>query len=169
MKRIIFLLTLLAVASWWLLVGGRQISETHVRAFYEDYERATLARQPEAMCALLDERFSASGKVTIHGRETSQTTQSKAETCESFKELYQTWAELGEKMGGLLQLDSTYTIHSIKISPDGHSATVEISTALDVGGTLMQIRSHSTDTLVRRNGLVRMLRSDGHGAIGPAP
>lgn len=169
MKRIILLLTILAVAGWWLLVGGRQLSESHVRAFYADYERATLARQPQAMCALLDDRFSATGRVTVHGREAPQTTQNKAQTCQSFEELYQTWAELGEKMGGLLQLDSSYTIHSITISPDGHSAMVEISTSLDVGGSLMQIRSRSTDTITRRNGLVRMLRSEGHGAIGTTP
>lgn len=92
---------------------------------------------------MLDDRFAGTAIVSMQGHIAS-TTQDKAETCESRHE--------------------QYAIHSITISPDRRSATVEISTSLDVGGTIMQIRSHSKDTLVRQNGLVRM-QHDAHGSV----
>jgi hypothetical protein len=68
-------------------------------------------------------------------------------------------------MGGMLQLDSSYKINSIEIQPDGKSALVDYTSSLDVAGTIMNIRSRSTDTLIRRNGKVLMLRSDGTGSV----
>jgi hypothetical protein len=68
-------------------------------------------------------------------------------------------------MGGMLQLDSSYKINSVAIQPDSKSATVDFSSSLDVAGTIMNIRSRSTDTLIRRNGKVLMLRTEGKGRI----
>ena len=164
MRKVILLVIFFGMAGWWFMVGGRKMSEEHVRGFYRDYEAATLSRQPEALCNLLDDRFAGTAIVSMQGHIAS-TTQNKAETCESMHEQYASWSQIGDKMGGLLQLDSHYTIHSITISPDRRSATVEISTSLDVGGTIMLIRSRSKDTLVRQNGLVRMLNSDARGSV----
>ena len=80
--------------------------------------------------------------------------------------MYDTFAKLGEQMGGLLQLNSSVSVNSVVISPDGKTATVDLNSSLDVGGSIMNLRSHSTDTLVRRNGKVLMLNSTGTGAIG---
>jgi hypothetical protein len=77
--------------------------------------------------------------------------------------MYAVWAELGAKMGGMLQLDSDYAIDEIAISSDGKTATVELHTSLDVGGSIMKLRSRSTDTLIRRNGKVLMLHSEETG------
>jgi hypothetical protein len=74
--------------------------------------------------------------------------------------MYAVWAELGAKMGGMLQLDSDYAIDEIAISSDGKTATVELHTSLDVGGSIMKLHSRSTDTLIRRNGKVLMLHSE---------
>ena len=45
---------------------------------------------------------------------------------------------------------------------------VDVSSSLDVAGSIMNIRARSTDTLVRRNGKVLLLRSQGTGSVGTA-
>jgi hypothetical protein len=162
--RKIVLLAILAGASWWYFIGSRTITEEHVVRFYQDFEHATLSRNPEALCAMLDNDFQTKATVSMGGQRTT-TTQNKAEACEGYVELYNNFAVLGDKMGGILQLDSSYKINSIKIQPDSKSATVDFSSSLDVAGTIMNIRARSTDTLIRRNGKVLMLRSEGKGKI----
>ncbi len=160
------ILALICVAgAWWFFVGGRQIDEQQATEFYAHYEAATLSRNPEKLCTLLAEDFTSSAKADLGGHATEGES-NKVDTCASMKELYTTFDTLGEKMGGILQLDSSYEIHSIKIAPDKKSAEVEISTNLDVAGSIMNIKSKTTDTLIRRNGKVLMLRSEGQVSIG---
>lgn len=158
------LLGILAGAGWWYFIGGRTITEAHVVRFYQDLEAATLSRNPEALCALLDDKFQTVGTVEIGGRRNTST-QDKEQTCEAYADMYRNFALLGDKMGGILQLDSSYTINSVAIEPDSKKATVDYSSSLDVAGTIMNIKSRSTDTLIRRNGKVLMLRSEGKGSI----
>jgi hypothetical protein len=163
MKKIL-LLAILAGAGWWYFIGGRTITEAHVERFYQDVEHGTLSRNPEALCALLDEDFETVGTVDMAGHR-STVTQNKAEACEAYTAMYENFALLGDKMGGMLQLDTSYTINSIEIQPDKESAIVDYSYSMDVAGTIMNMRSRSTDTLIRRNGKVLMLRSEGKGRV----
>lgn len=166
MRKVLFLVLIVA-GGWWYFIGARKLSDEHVNGFYRDLEIATLQRQPDAICALLAPDFRSDGNVSIGGkRQTQAQTQDRQQACDAYHDLYATWEKLGEKMGGILQLDSQYTIHSISLSPDGKTATVDVSSSLDVAGTLMHIRSRSTDTLVRRNGKVLLLHSSGVGSIG---
>ena len=162
--RKIVLLAILAGGSWWYFIGSRTITETHVVKFYQDLEHATLGRNPEALCALLAEDFKAMGTVSMGGRRETAT-QDRAQTCEGYSSLYQSFEMIGQKMGGMVQLDSSYTINSIAIQPDGKSAIVDYKSSLDVAGTIMNIRSRSTDPLIRRNGKVLMLHSEGKAKI----
>lgn len=163
MKKLI-VLAILGGAGWWYFIGGRTLAEEHVNGFYRELEAATLSRNPEAICALLADDFQTTGTVEIGGRR-GTSTQNKAQACAAYVAMYENFEKLGDKMGGLLQLDSNYKINSIAIQPDGKSAIVDFSSSLDVAGTLMNIRSRSTDTLIRRNGKVLMLHSDGKGSI----
>jgi hypothetical protein len=165
MVKAILLLIFFGIAGWWFAIGGRQLNEAQVREFYRTQEAATLSRQPDALCELLDDRFQTAGRTVMAG-EGSSSVLDKQQSCDGLRDLFASWEALGEKMGGMLQLDSHYTVHRITIAPDGHSATVDVSTQLDVGGSIMSLRSHTTDTLVRRNGRVSLLRSDGEGAVG---
>lgn len=163
MKKFI-LIAILAGAGWWYFIGGRTISEQHVARFYQELEAATLSRNPEALCALLADDFVTSGTVAIGGQNRSST-QNKAQTCDAYVATYASFEKLGDKMGGMLQLDSNYEIKRIDVQPDGKSAIVDFSSSLDVAGTITNIRSRSTDTLIRRNGKTLMLRSEGTGSI----
>jgi hypothetical protein len=163
MKKFV-LLAILAGAGWWYFIGGRTITDGHVVRFYQDLEAATLSRNPDALCALLDEDFETVGIVDVGGRRNTST-QDKAQTCAAYAEMYENFEKLGDKMGGMLQLDSSYNINSIVIESDHNRATVDYSSSLDVAGSIMNIRSRSTDTLIRRNGKVLMLRSEGKGSI----
>lgn len=162
--RKFLLLAILVGASWWYFIGSRTITEGHVVRFYQDLEHATLSRNPEALCALLDEDFQTVGTVVVEGRRNTST-QDKAQTCQAYTELFNSFAMIGNSMGGMVQLDSSYTINSINIQPDNKSAIVDYTSALDVAGSIMNIRSRSTDTLIRRNGKVLMLHSEGKGSI----
>jgi hypothetical protein len=64
-------------------------------------------------------------------------------------------------MGGMLQLDYNYQIQKITISSDKKSAVVETSFTLNIAGSLMNFNASSVDTLIRRNGKVMLLRSEG--------
>ncbi|MEY4763588.1 MAG: hypothetical protein RI907_261 [Pseudomonadota bacterium] len=168
MRAFVLFLALVSLAGWWLLVGGRTINRDQVRAYYRDYEMATLARQPDALCNMLDDRFKSSGSIAFGEFSVPNSPeQDKAATCTGLKDLYETWEDLGDKMGGILTLESRHVINEITISPDGRSAEVDIVTSLDVGGTIMRLRSHTVDTLVRRNGVVKMIRSEGEGRMLP--
>lgn len=163
MKKII-LVVLIAFAAWWYFIGGRKMTEVHVTEFYRSLEVATLERKPDALCALLADDFKSTDTAVIQGVKVADEND-KTQTCEAYRELYATWAKLGEKMGGMLQLDSDYKLHSISISADRKSATVDVSSSLDVAGSITNIRSRSTDTLVRRNGKVMMIRSEGTSSV----
>ena len=164
MKKFVLIFLVLAGGGWWYLIGGRTISEDHVTRFYEDLEAATLSRNPEAICALLAGDFETSGTVRIAGRVVTSS-QDKKQTCQAYKDLYVSFEKLGDKMGGILQLDSSYTINGMSIQPNRKSAVVDYSSSLDVGGSIMNLRSNSTDTLIRRNGKTLMLRSEGNGSV----
>jgi hypothetical protein len=166
MKTTIFLVILVlgGITAWWFLVGGRPITPEDVEEFYREYQHAFLSREPEDLCTLLDDDFASSAEMTAGGRRTTQRFD-KDETCESYRQLFETWEKLGEKMGGILTLDYTYTIHTIVLSEDGESATADVSFSLDVAGSIMNMRGRSTDIFVRTLGKVRMVRSDGRGSM----
>lgn len=163
MKKLI-LLALVVFGSWWYFIGGRSLSEAAVRTFYQEQEHATLTRDPEALCALLDADFSTAGITAVGGRGRHDSA-NKTQTCENYRSMYKTFDTVGEKMGGMLQLDYSYDIHSIEIATDKKSATVDVSYSLDVAGSIMNIRSRATETLVRRNGKTLMVRSEGRARV----
>ena len=164
MKKLLLLVVLVGGGGWWYFIGGRTITEDHVNRFYEEYQAATLDRKPEVLCAMLAADFQGTGSVEVGGQ-TRQATQNKDEACKGFTDTYAIIEKLGEKMGGIMQLDSSYKISSIEIQPDRKSAIVEYVTSMDVGGTVMNIRSRDKDTLIRRNGKVLMLRNEATGSI----
>jgi hypothetical protein len=167
MTKKLVLVALAAGFAWWHFVGGRKLSEEQVGDFYRSVEKASISRSSERLCSMLDDDFQSAGVANVAGRHTSQP-QDKIQACASYEQLYETWDKLGKNMGGMLQLHSDYKIHSVELSGDRKTAKVDISTSMMVGGTLMHIHSRSTDTLVRRNGKVLMLRSEGHGAVQSA-
>lgn len=82
--------------------------------------------------------------------------------------MYQGFEALGNKMGGILQLDSSYALHKIELAPDKKSAIVDVSYSLDVAGSIMNIRVRSTDTIIQKLGKPLMVRSEikSRGASG---
>ncbi|WP_028452589.1 nuclear transport factor 2 family protein [Chitinilyticum aquatile] len=150
--KILLVVALLAAAGWWYFVASRSISVEQARDYYAQYEQAMLSRDPKAMCALLADDFQGSSNLGNIN---------KKSTCADQEEFFSTIEQLGEKMGGMMQLDSRYEIQSVVLSPDKKQATVILSSELDVGGSIINIKAQTTDTLIRRNGKVLLLRSEG--------
>lgn len=162
MKKIV-LVVLIAAGAWWYFVGSRTLSEESVRSFYQQQEVATLNRDPEKLCALLDEAFQAKGVGASGSTRNGEV--NKTQTCDGYRAMYQGFEELGDKMGGILQLDYNYTIHQIELASDKKSATVDVSYSLDVAGSIMNIRVRSTDTIVKKLGKPLMIRSEGKSGL----
>jgi hypothetical protein len=166
MRPLLLVVILTITAGWWYFVGGRKLDEELVRDYYRQSQHALLNRDDKALCDMLSENFASSSQVALGPQQLrGNDNADKSKTCDGWRDLFSTWQKLGEKMGGQLQLDAGYEIHSVTLAADGKSAVVDISTSLDVAGTIMNIRSHTQDTLIRRNGRVLMMRSDGSGSI----
>ncbi len=157
MKKIIFLV-LVATGAWWYFIGGRTLSEESVRSFYEQQQAATLKRDPEKICALLDKEFRAQ-EMDFSGNNV-KAAMGKTEACDTTRLMYQSFEELGNKMGGPLQIDYSYTLHNIELSEDKKSATVDVSYSLDIAGSIMNIRSRGTETIIQKLGKPLLLKSE---------
>jgi hypothetical protein len=162
MKKIV-LFVLAAAGAWWYFVGSRTLSEESVLSFYQQQEAATLSRDPEKLCALLDEAFQA--KVIAVPGSTRGGEANRAQTCDGYRAMYQGFEALGDKMGGILQLDYNFTLHKIELAPDKKSATVDVSYSLDVAGSIMHIRTRSTETIIQKLGKPLMIRSEGTSGL----
>jgi hypothetical protein len=159
MKKVL-LLVLVAGGGWWYFQGGRVLSEESVKDFYQQQAMATLNRNPEALCNQLASDYQSSS-VLISSEGRAKQEENKKQSCDALTGMYASFEELGEKMGGMLQLDYDYKIRKITISNDKKSAVVEASFTLDVAGSIMNFSGSSVDTLIRRNGKVMVLRSEG--------
>lgn len=84
----------------------------------------------------------------------------KAQACEGYHETYRLFKTIGDRLGGMAQLDYKQEIKKIEIAADRKSAIVEMRYSLDVAGSVMKLRTLSTETLVRRNGKVLLSHSD---------
>ena len=157
MKKWLFLIAI-GVGAWWYFIGGRTLSEDHVREFYAKASDAFLKRQPDKMCELLADKFELKSEVNA-GSLPQSFRYNKAQTCAHYAETFELFDALGQKMGGMMHLDYAYNIDNIRLSSDKKTALVDYSYTLRVGGKLMQMHGSSVDTLVRMNGQTLALRS----------
>jgi hypothetical protein len=156
-----FLLLVLVVGSgWWHFHGWRILSEQSVNDFYHQQAIATLSRNPELLCNQLATDYKSSVVfISAEGRAVQEA--NKTQSCDALIEMYANFEKIGAQMGGMLQLDYNYQIQKITISSDKKSAVVETSFTLNIAGSLMNFNASSVDTLIRRNGKVMLLRSEG--------
>ena len=159
MKKIVLLLCL-AGAGWWYFVASNRLSEEDVRDFYAAQTVATLDRKPEELCKLLADDYSSKITTSVAGQRTTSD-HDKGAACQNAHDLYESFDKIGEKMGGVVQLDFNQGLDSIAIAPDRKSATIETRFTFDVASALMNMKGTSTDVLVRRHGKTLMLSSEG--------
>jgi hypothetical protein len=160
----LLLIVVLAVIGWYYFIGGRRISEDQISAFYQKQTEATLSRSPEALCALLADDFEGSSSGVVYGQRVA-VTQNKEQTCESYRQMYSGIAQIGDKLGGMAQLDYQHDVDEVSISADRKSATASVRYTLNVAGSVMRYRGRSTDTLVRRTGRVLLQRSEEEASV----
>ncbi|MCC2656585.1 MAG: hypothetical protein K0Q76_1693 [Panacagrimonas sp.] len=159
MAKKLLLLVGAGAAAWWFFIGGRTINESHVRGFYEQQMHATLSRDPKALCGMLASDFVGEAvEISLAGR--VRNVQDRDQACNSIEEFYASMDKLGSSMGGMLQIDYDHEIIDIKID-DARSAVVKTRYKMDLGGSIINLSGTSTDTLIRRNGKVRVQRTEG--------
>lgn len=162
MKKLITIVILIVIttATWWFFIGGRTLSEARVNSFYQDIETAILEKDADTLCGKLATDFQGSGTL-LFGEQQRSDQLNKTQACEDLTELQRTYDMLNKKMGGMLAVSHTHMIHRISLSPDKRTATVEITHTLNVGGNLLSVNAHSTDTLIRKNGKTLLLKTMG--------
>ena len=159
MKKVLLLAGVCAGA-WWWFIGGRTVDESHVRGFYEKQMHATLTRDPKALCEMLASDFVGEAvEISLAGR--VRNVHDHDQACKSMEEFYASMDKLGQSMGGMLQIDYDHEITEIQVADDKRSAVVKTRFKMDLGGSILNLDGTSTDTLIRRNGKVRVQRSNG--------
>jgi Domain of unknown function (DUF4440) len=162
--RTLLLIVVLAVVGWYYFIGGRRISEDQLSAFYQKQTEATLSRNPEALCVLLADDFEGHSSGVVYGQRVA-VTQNKEQTCDSYRQMYSGIAEIGDKLGGIAQLDYQHDIDEVSISADRKSATASVRYTLNVAGSVMRYRGRSKDILVRRAGRVLLQSSEEESSV----
>ncbi|NJD06618.1 MAG: hypothetical protein FIA97_08990 [Methylococcaceae bacterium] len=155
--NLLVLVLLVVGGGWWYFHGGRIITDTDVRDFYQLDEAALLSRNPDALCNFLAPDYSSEETaISLEGRQTE--TSDRAKSCEAYRQLFDSFEQIGAAMGGMVQLDHRYHIDSIAIAADRKSATASTTFKLDVAGSIMNFEGSTVDTLIRRNGKMLLLK-----------
>lgn len=159
MTKLLAIIGLACAAAWYNFVGGAKLDEELVRQFYLAESHATLSRDPEALCSLMSSKLVFTQETITMGQ-TATETMNKKQACESQRQSFQNFADIGNKTNGMLTIEYHYTIENIDISPNQKKAVVQVSSILKMGEQLMQFRTVSTDELKREWGVVRVAKSD---------
>ncbi|MDH4450484.1 MAG: hypothetical protein QE265_07835 [Rhodoferax sp.] len=159
MGRIWVMVVIASAAAWYYFVGGAKLDEALIRRFYESGSHATLSRDPEALCKLYSDKLELTQETLMMGQTRSQR-MNKQETCESQRQSFKYFEEIGNKVDGILTIEYDYQIEDIVIAPDRKSARVHLSSTLKMGENLMQFRSLGTDVLRREWGVVKVVKQD---------
>ena len=152
-----------AYGAWYVAIGGRQISEEHVRDLYHDYWSAFDKGDGKAVCSLFSDDVSGNFKSTSRSMHVKESID-KATACSAVDDFYQSKKHLEESIGQDLHTNFEYTIKSISISPDKKSATVEVLTEVRIGTeqkSLLDMRSDQVDKIKRSLGRAQFVQSDG--------
>jgi hypothetical protein len=110
-KPVIVLFILVIGGTWYGLVGGKQINESHVRQLYSDYFSALDKRDGKAVCDLFSEKISGKFKSTSPSMPVKEEI-TKANVCASVEELYETKEKLEKASGEEFFFNFDYTIKS---------------------------------------------------------
>lgn len=158
MKKILLIVIILGGA-WWHYYGQNELSNESIDQFYAEQMRATLSRNPGALCEQLAEDYRGIGVTsTLAGRISEDA--DKEVSCTNMHQTYAEFEKIGKAMGGIAQIDYDHRIQSITIAPDKKTAKVETAFKMNIAGSIMQISGVSTDTLVKRKGKVKLQKSD---------
>jgi hypothetical protein len=163
MKKLV-LLFLIAAAGWYYFIAARKLDEAKIRAYYEQQTIGTLSREPTALCDLMADDFRGVNRLVVGSRR-QEGDVGQEESCEEIKRMYSNIEAVGNRMGGIAQLDYSQEIDNIEISSDGKTATVTTTFSLDIAGQHMRLRGTNTDTLIRRNGRVLAIRTEGRTRV----
>lgn len=163
-KKILVIVVLLGCA-WWYWKERTTLSEAKILAYYDQVGEVIQAREPDGLCKLLAEDYQGSDSSSFGEGTGAERQFDKTQACSATREMFARFNGADNKVSSLLKLKYSYKVNSIKLSPDKKSALVEINYSLDAGGTLMQVNTHSLDSLIRKNGKTQMQQSKSETVI----
>lgn len=165
MKKKILLITLFLGGVLWFWHYRTTLSESKVSAYYDQVGEVIAAREVEGVCQLLADDYQGSDSSSFGEGRGAERQFDKAQACNATREMFARFNGADKNMSSLLNVKYSYKVNSIQLSPDKKSAIVDINYSLATSGNLMQIESHSTDKLIRKNGKTLLLRSDSETVI----
>jgi hypothetical protein len=158
MKQIAIAIVLCAGA-WYFFIGGRKLDEPMVRDYYQKEARAIAARDADKLCKQLSRKAVIDSKTTMMGR-TEETSHNRDEACEAQHKTFEILRRVGDQMGGILTLDYDYHIDSVEVAPNRKSAIVKGTSVLQMGESVIQLKTSFTQRLESELGQMRLVHAE---------
>ncbi len=159
MTKLVALLLIVAGFGWYYFIGGRQLDEDTVRAYYVAQEHAVLSRDPKAQCDLFAPKLKAHIVSRVAGQ-THDAVLGKAELCKLLDDQAAFFEQVGEKAGGTLTIEYVYDIKAIRVAANKRSAEVDVASTLKMGEAFMEVSNTSTDRIERHLGKVQTVAAE---------
>lgn len=156
--RTCMLLIVVAGLSWWYVDYSYRITETQVRELYTTQQDAIQQFDAERQCAQMDDDFQ--GRLIIRqGGQSSEQQLDQKQACRLITLSTNLAQRMANRTSGHAAPSADIEIESIELSPNRKRATVQSMTTVRVGEMTVS-RDRSTDTLIRRQGRLRVLSSE---------
>ncbi|MEQ7416449.1 nuclear transport factor 2 family protein [Xanthomonas campestris pv. campestris] len=163
--RVLVLLAVLAAIAGIYNYGGNALDEQQVRDLYAAHDKAMLAQDGEALCAMTAPDFEM---VVLYRMDSHQ--QRRTTTREKYCKANGEWAQALRQVHPSVNLedvmDYKHSITKIEIAPDEASAMVETRATIGLPGMRMTLRSR--DKVIRKRWKTLVERSEGTVWVGPA-
>ena len=158
MKQIAIVIVL-CVGAWYFFIGGRKLDEPMVRDYYYKEARAISANDADKLCKQLSRKAVIESKTTMMGK-TVETTHNRDEACEAQHRTFEKLRGISDQVGSILSIEYDYNIDSVELAPDRKSATVQGTSVLKMGESILQFKTSFTQRLERELGQVRLVHAD---------
>ncbi len=147
------------VVGWFYLIDGSKLDEQMVQDFYKLQQHNTYKRDPEALCKQLGGKLKLHQESLIAGK-TQVVDMNKNQACDSLRESFKMFEEMGEKAGGMLTIEYSYEITRLELAPNKKSATVDVTSTLKMGEAFLQFFHTSTERIERSMRRTQLVASD---------
>ncbi|SCX73132.1 hypothetical protein SAMN03159363_4858 [Variovorax sp. EL159] len=158
MKQIAIVIAL-CIGAWYFFIGGRKLDENMVRDYYHQEARAISANDADKLCKQLSRKAVIESKTTMMGK-TVETTHDRDEACEATRKTFEKIRAISDQVGSILAIEYDYHIDTIEVATDRRSATVQGTSVLKMGESILQFKTSFTQRLERELGQMRLVHAD---------
>lgn len=158
----VFLAICVAAGLYWYFVDSRVLSKSNIEGFYARMDVSMTEMNADELCKMLTPDYESVLTYMEDGK-IKELHQDREDSCDAFDKMKETQRAL--RKVGRSQISYGREIYGFDLSKDKRVATVDLRYGMDIGG-LIGMHVIGTDTLVRKNGVVMIKRSESRSAAG---